>query len=270
MDLTRLPATFDDLKVLQIGVNTHILHPGGRIVLNNFTSTDLTPEDFLTLRLGTEGNDNLTVTTGPVLIQGLGGDDLLRAFNGVATLEGGTGNDAYFVYEDNTVIIEQADEGIDRVYTAIDHTLADNIEFGNVQGTGAVNITGNELDNNLRGNEASNELIGGAGTDFIRGQGGDDTVNGGTGVDILSGGAGADTFEFSANGDLDLVIDFEDGIDTLFIDPVGLAFEDITIIDFIEDTLVDYGSGRFIVEGVTASQLTEEDFGFTFFFPPLE
>ena len=37
-----------------------------------------------------------------------------------------------------------------------------------------------------------------------------------------------------------------------------------------DDTLVDYGSGRFIVEGVTASRLTEDDFEFTCFFPPLE
>jgi hypothetical protein len=61
-----------------------------------------------------------------------------------------------------------------------------------LNGTAAVNGTGNELANMLSGNAAANTLNGGAGND---------TLNGGAGADSLIGGLGDDTFIVDNSGD---------------------------------------------------------------------
>ena len=60
-------------------------------------------------------------------------------------------------------------------------------------GTGAINGTGNELDNVLGGNTGANVLTGAAGND---------SLNGGAGNDTLIGGTGNDTYYVDAVGDV--------------------------------------------------------------------
>jgi Ca2+-binding RTX toxin-like protein len=97
----------------------------------------------------------------------------------------------------------------------------------------AVNATGNGGNNALRGNALGNRLDGGAGNDSIAGgagadtllgSAGNDTLRGEAGVDQLQGGAGGDVFVFdAADGERDVVRDFNGAVDTLELRSAGFA-----------------------------------------------
>jgi Ca2+-binding RTX toxin-like protein len=128
--------------------------------------------------------ENLTLTgigaingTGNALNNGIAGNEnnnVLDGGTGADTLGGGLGNDTYVVGTGDTVV-EAANEGTDRVYSTISWTLEANLENLTLTGTGAINGTGNSLNNTFLGNSAANVLTGATGHDtYIVGTG--DTV----------------------------------------------------------------------------------------------
>lgn len=137
--------------------------------------------------------ENLTLT-GSAMIDGTGNslDNTLRGNSAANVLTGGAGNDIYVVGTGDTVV-EQLNEGVDRVQTAVTWTLAANVEQLTLTGAAAINGTGNSLNNVLIGNSAPN---------VIDAESGDDTLNGGAGADILIGGIGNDTYVVDNVGDV--------------------------------------------------------------------
>ena len=128
-------------------------------------------------------------------IRGLGGDDFLDGLTGDDTMSGGTGNDTYKVENVNDVVIENANQGIDTVDAAIDYVLSENVENLNLlEGTAALNGTGNELNNIINGNTGNNTLNGEAGNDTLFGFSGSDVISGGDGDDSIIGGLGNESF----------------------------------------------------------------------------
>lgn len=127
---------------------------------------------------------------------------------GADSMTGGAGNDTYYVDNARDKLIESSNGGLDRVYSAISLTLANNLENLLLLGdAGAARGTGNALNNTLSGNADNN---------ILSGQNGNDVLNGGGGADILTGGRGVDTFEFLALGDMgvglggrDVITDFK-------------------------------------------------------------
>lgn len=177
------------------------------------------------------GNDRLNGGAGIDELNGGAGDDIIDGGADADTLRGGTGNDVYIVGLDD-VVIEAANEGIDRVEVEIDdYALGDNIENYEYTGEGEANATGNALANIMVGAGMNDALNGGDGDDTLAGEAGDDVLNGGNGNDRLIGGTGIDTMNGGAGNDT-LVLDqgntqgggpFDivtggDGIDTLVID----------------------------------------------------
>lgn len=161
--------------------------------------------------VGNAGNNRLAGEAGNDTLDGGDGDDTLEAGDGNDTLKGGAGNDSlngglgddtYIVDDDTDSINEAADTGIDTVQSSINWILSTNLETLTLTGTGAINGTGNALNNILRGNGANNTLDGGSGNDTLEGGDGNDTLNGGTGNDSLLGGLGDDTYIVNAVGDL--------------------------------------------------------------------
>ncbi|MFN3236973.1 MAG: beta strand repeat-containing protein, partial [Pseudomonadales bacterium] len=105
--------------------------------------------------------------------------DLLRAHladNDVDTLQGGAGDDTYFVNDLADVIQESANGGNDRIIVTVNgFDLADaaNVEVLQL-GEGVASGINNGQGGTLQGNAGSNLLISGVGADTLEGLGGDD------------------------------------------------------------------------------------------------
>jgi len=91
----------------------------------------------------------------------------------VNVLTGGVGDDVYIV-DAGDVIVENSGEGVDRVQTAVGYALGAYVENLVLTGSGAVNATGNALDNQLTGNSGANILDGRGGVDAMAGAAGND------------------------------------------------------------------------------------------------
>lgn len=159
---------------------------------------------------GGNGNDSITGSSGADLLiggagadtlVGGGGSDLLRGGLGTDEMRGGADNDHYEVDASNERVIENADEGVDTVYTQVNYTLPDNVENLVVLAVASLTATGNALNNNILGYSGNDTLNGGAGNDTLSGGTGNDLLNGGTGADMMAGGAGNDTYVVDDEGD---------------------------------------------------------------------
>ena len=149
---------------------------------------------------GRGGDDFLYAAAGNDTLLGGTGNDFLDGGTGADTMFGGTGNDSYVVNSINDVLVERSGEGTDTVDSSITYTLGANLENLTLTGTGAINGTGNSLNNVITGNSGANHLDGGTGNDIVNGGAGNDTLIGGSGTDTLDGGGGSD----SLNGGLGL------------------------------------------------------------------
>jgi Ca2+-binding RTX toxin-like protein len=97
-------------------------------------------------------------------------------------------------------ITENADEGIDIVYTSLSYALGANLENLELIGSANVSAYGNTLDNRLTGNDSAN---------LLDGRGGNDT---------LEGRGGADIFMFSTalgDGSVVTIADFTGAVDSI-------------------------------------------------------
>jgi Ca2+-binding RTX toxin-like protein len=140
---------------------------------------------------GGEGNDVIKGGSRADVLIGGAGADKLYANGGADILWGGAGNDTYYLDDPSQQVVENFNEGTDRVIVRFDHTLGDNVEDLTIAGTlGRVGI----------GNALRNTLVGSSG---------DDVLNGAGGADTLTGGKGNDRFVFQlGEADGDVVTDF--------------------------------------------------------------
>ncbi|ATQ54851.1 M10 family metallopeptidase [Paracoccus yeei] len=220
--------------------------------------------DMLT---GNAANNRIWAGAGNDRLWGALGDDWLSGGAGRDTLNGGAGNDTY-VAEGQDAILEAAGGGRDTVSSlSVSYVLGANLENLVLTGAAARDGTGNGLANVLTGNNLANLLRGGGGADTLRGgngadrlageQGadhlfggaGNDILSGGLGADLLSGGAGADTFFF--NHGADVILDFQDNLDTIRVDDalwggaarsVAQVLRMATVVD--GDLVLDFGGGH--------------------------
>ena len=132
--------------------------------------------------IGGSGNDLLIGNDADNVLRGNAGDDGLNGGAGNDTLDGGTGgdtmmgatgNDLYYIDVTGDSVVELAGEGTDTVSSGISYALGDNVENLTLTG-GALDGTGNALDNILIGNGLGNRLDGGVGADSMAGGAGDD------------------------------------------------------------------------------------------------
>jgi len=124
-------------------------------------------------------------------------------------MNGGTGNDTYYVDTAADVVNEFAGEGLgDRVATSVSYTLAafadiERLEAANSADTAAMDLIGSASGNSITGNNGAN---------ILDGRGGSDT---------LTGLGGADTYQFTTMpglGNVDIIVGFVTGSDKIALD----------------------------------------------------
>ncbi|MEM9062730.1 MAG: hypothetical protein AAGD13_19890 [Pseudomonadota bacterium] len=226
-----------------------------------------------TLTAAATGTAMLGGDAGDSIIGGAG-DDLLNGGGGNDTMAGGAGDDTYQVDSLADVVTEAAGEGYDRVISSISLTLADNVEAGNLIGTGDLNMTGNAEANWINGNSGDNSLSGGTGNDRLDGNDGNDTLNGGTGNDILEGGGGDDVFVLGPDDGVDRILDFTIGEDLIDLAATGLQFGDLELTQSGGNTVIVYDNsvnpavGILTLDNITVGNLSAADFIFSLSGPP--
>jgi len=202
----------DDL-VGKGGNDTYIVDSGSDRITENANQGTDTVRASVSWTLG-KHLENLHLTglqsinaTGNELNNSLVGNDadnILDGAQGADTMAGAGGDDTYFVDNAADVVIENANEGMDTVYSSVNLALGANLENLVLFGA-ATNGTGNELDNQLIGNSLTNTLSGGIGKDIL---------DGGAGADTMAGGIGDDIYYVDNAGDV-VTENLNEGSDTV-------------------------------------------------------
>lgn len=211
------------------------------ISIENLTGTArqdrLVGSDGSNVLNGLAGNDELFGGLGDDRLEGGSGNDVLNGGAGSDRMLGGIGDDIYYVDSSGDIVIENPGEGTDTVRSTIaSYTLTSDVNILYLDGSQALNGTGNASPNTMNGNGLSNQLLGLDGDDKLYGNGGNDRLEGGAGDDFLKGHAGTDTYVGGTGADSfdwntiaeagkgstrDVVLDFargEDKIDLSGID----------------------------------------------------
>ena len=215
---------------------------------------------------GEDGNDSIEAGFGFVtdILVGGAGDDVLRAISSEANpdydlLDGGAGNDSYYVDTGADLTFEAAGGGIDTVFADVPVAGAGVYLYAHVENLVLLGSTafgvGNEIDNSLTGSGSGNFLLGGAGAD---------TINGKAGNDVLFGEGGADMFIFERSTGGDVIGDFARGVDRIDIRAFGFASFAQLQTAFIQNGdvgAINLGNGDLIVlHNVQMNQLAAGDF----------
>jgi VCBS repeat-containing protein len=200
------------------------------------TAVSLTGNGLSQVIDGNEGANTLTGGGGSDYIVGGGGDDVIVGnADASSTLQGGTGDDWYYISRTGDSLVEFAGEGNDRILTSVSYTLSagqeiETLSTVNQTGTAAIDLIGNDFAqvifgnngvNGMSGNGGADQLAGFGGDDILLGGDGNDQLNGGLGHDILNGGNGADLFVFAdalGGGNVDTIQDFASGSDRIALD----------------------------------------------------
>jgi Ca2+-binding RTX toxin-like protein len=202
---------------------------------------------------GNNGANVLIGGDGADILVGFGGDDKLIGGNGADTMLGGAGDDLYFVDNAGDAVGELVGEGNDAVAAGVSYTLSvgasvELLTTGFIGGTAAIDLTGNELGNQIWGNNGANVL------------------NGGDGTDVLFGFGGADTFAFTTAlgaGNVDVIGDFASGTDKIALDDaVFTAMGSLGALNpnaFVAGTAAGDADDRIIYDAATGNIYYDAD-----------
>jgi Ca2+-binding RTX toxin-like protein len=203
-----------DTMIGGAGNDSYIVDNSGDVIIENggegtdavsASATYVLSANIETLTLTGSSNINGTGNDSANTITGNSGNNILDGGAGADSLIGGSGNDTYMVDNASDSVTEGSSAGTDTVMSSVSWTLGSNFENLTLTGTGAINGTGNSLDNAITGNGAVNTLSGGSGAD---------TLDGGAGADTLIGGTGNDTYVIDSTADV-IVENTSEGTDTV-------------------------------------------------------
>lgn len=195
---------------------------------------------------GGDGKDFLDGNKDDDEVYGGKGDDSVSGDKGADILHGGQNNDSLF-----------GGDGNDTMFGGKD----DDDLFG---GKGFDEINGGAGKDTLSGDNGNDTLFGGYGDDTLFGGSGSDVLTGGRGSNSMTGGDGADTFVFTLDDQLDVITDFEHGVDTLSLNYTAFGYGSAQ--EFIDGEAVNVngnyefatGQGTLILEGIDINLLAAD------------
>jgi serralysin len=244
------------------------------------TALGLTGNALAQVINGNAGANVLTGGGGNDYLVGLGGNDILVGnADANSTLQGGTGNDWYYVSRTGDSLVEFAGEGNDRILTSVSYTLSagqeiETLSAADQNGNAAIDLVGNDFAqvifgtngaNGMSGNGGADQLSGFGGEDVILGGDGDDQLNGGGAHDVLNGGNGADLFVFAdtlGGGNVDTIQDFTSGSDRFALDHgvfSGLSTGLLSSSAFVTGTAAQDADDRIIYNQATGELWFDAD-----------
>lgn len=191
------------------------------------TPSSLQVDEFA-IEIGSDESDTFGGTPDRDYVFGLGGDDQIAGLDGDDDLRGDAGDDV---------------------------------------------IAGGPGMDHIKGGDGNDEIDGGPDADNLMGEEGDDRITAGAGHDMIEGGAGNDTLD--GGGGADAFIVAQDSGDDVVVGGFTAgpgAFDHIAFVDILPEqvevsdtengTLVSWGSGSILLEGVQKSDLAQDDFMF--------
>ena len=205
--------------------------------------------------------NNLAIAFGTSIERAIGGggNDTLTGGSSSTLLDGGVGNDLYIIklagdhlssnliQDTGGVNIGGGKDEIRFTSTVASSTLVLNSNDTGVElitigtGTAATALTTGTTALNIDASAVITSLtiIGNAGNNILIGGQGSDTVFGGAGKDTITGGSGADYFVFNAalnaSTNLDLITDFQSGIDHLQLSKsIFKSFSTTTVLSSVQ------------------------------------
>ncbi len=213
----------EQYKITEIGYNKFTVRDkvkdrDGTDIIENVNTLRFSDGDYdLVLKgLKIEGDGSAEVINGGKysdFLDGGGGNDKLKGKNGNDTILGGDGNDRLYGDRGNDQLNGGA--GIDTVFFSgksnvvnLSKTTKQNTKDGIDILKGIENVNSGSGNDKVYGSKGSNILSGGKGNDLLVG---------GKGNDKLIGGKGKDIFKLSKGKGYDLIQDFKNKQDKLFI-----------------------------------------------------
>jgi Ca2+-binding RTX toxin-like protein len=125
------------------------------------------------------GAINFTGNAFANVLAGNGATNILNGGAGADRLFGYGGGDFYYVDNAADSVYESAGGGADRVFASVSYVLTagqevETLTTTNANGLGAINFTGNAIDNTIGANAGANIINGSLGNDVLYGYGGND------------------------------------------------------------------------------------------------
>ena len=160
-----------------------------------------------------------------------------------------TGNDVYAFNTSSNLIDTIWDAGGYDTFTAAGATKGVTIDLNQ----GAFSSIGLTDNIGIAYGVDIEAAIGGSGADRLIGNTLDNT---------FSGGGGADSFVFVDDWGADIILDFQNGLDTLDLAGSGFLFDDLSIGNGGSGAEIAAGSSTLLLSGIDVSQIDESDFVF--------
>jgi beta-glucanase (GH16 family) len=168
--------------------------------------------------------------SGPTLYGSPNNDSIYGDANVTVSMQGGKGDDIYYLYSVNNKPVELYNSGVDTISTWMSYRLPANIEN--------LTVTGDH--HYAFGNTQNNIITGGAGQQTLDGLKGDD---------VLKGGGGADIFVVAPGNGSDLILDFS-ADDTVRVGRYGFtSFEQVQakMVQSGDDVRLNLSATEFLV-----------------------
>ncbi|MFK7752630.1 MAG: calcium-binding protein [Sedimentitalea sp.] len=189
---------------------------------------------------GNAGNNTRNGTEDDDQIFGKGGNDTLRGDAGDDMIEGGRGNDSVVGGDGEDNLFGGDGRDIMRGGDGYDFMFGEDGNDSLFGQDGNDYINGGQASDRVVGQDGNDVLFGGRGNDRVEGGTGNDRLTDGLGADQLTGGSGFDIFIFVQDGTLDIITDYEDGMDRIDLTDfgVGLEFSQLAITQVGNDVRI--------------------------------